>query len=161
MIVFEGLAGVGKSTQIELLNRFLVSRRHDVVVMRFPDKLTPIGMLLDTPLDPKVRRLLMLANRQEAVECIRGLLKSGVWVLVETFDIGGRAREGGDGATDIVADATVFIDADTTVVGIENYRAQMRLREAYESMSNDMRTVSGDGTPTEVHGRVLRACGLA
>jgi dTMP kinase len=56
-ITFEGVEGVGKSTQLSLLEDWLVARGHDVVVTREPG---------GTPLAEQIRAL-VLHNRSEAM----------------------------------------------------------------------------------------------
>ena len=90
-IVFEGIDGSGKSTQIELLNQRLVADGHDPMVTREPDG-TPLGeaagrWLRGYPnLSPLTELLLFEAARAEHVEkVIQPALDEGRIVLCDRF----------------------------------------------------------------------------
>ncbi|RSL37864.1 hypothetical protein CEP53_015417, partial [Fusarium sp. AF-6] len=71
-IVLEGLDRSGKTTQVKLLEQRFVEEGSKVKVMRFPDRSTPIGQMIDSYLksdvemDDHVIHLLFSANRWEA-----------------------------------------------------------------------------------------------
>ncbi|RSL39541.1 hypothetical protein CEP51_016798, partial [Fusarium floridanum] len=73
-IVLEGLDRSGKTTQVKLLEQRFVEEGSKVKVMRFPDRSTPIGQMIDSYLksdvemDDHVIHLLFSANRWEAVQ---------------------------------------------------------------------------------------------
>ena len=90
-IVFEGIDGSGKTTQIELLRQTLVANGHDPLVTEEPDG-TPLGeaagrWLRGYPnLSPLTELLLFQAARTEHVEkVIRPTLKAGRTVLCDRF----------------------------------------------------------------------------
>lgn len=92
-IVFEGLDGSGKSTQIRLLHEFLSRQGHSVLLTREPGG-TPLGeeirrLLLrvgeDSP-SPRCELLLYAGARAQHVEkVIQPALTCGQWVLCDRF----------------------------------------------------------------------------
>ncbi|KAL2265918.1 hypothetical protein VTJ83DRAFT_5270 [Remersonia thermophila] len=91
LIVLEGLDRSGKTTQVKLLEQRFVELGRKVKVMRFPDRTTPIGQMIDSYLksqvdmDDHVIHLLFSANRWEAAKTISTLLSSGVTVLCDRY----------------------------------------------------------------------------
>jgi dTMP kinase len=92
-IVFEGVEGAGKTTQMKALYDYLSERDHEVVVTREPGG-TPIaerirGLVLDPAakeMDPKTEALLYAASRaQHAAEVIRPALARGAVVLCDRY----------------------------------------------------------------------------
>lgn len=73
LIVVEGLDRSGKTTQVKLLEERFLKAGKKVKTMRFPDRTTPIGQMIDSYLksqaqmDDHVIHLLFSANRWEAV----------------------------------------------------------------------------------------------
>ncbi len=131
-ITFEGIEGSGKSTQMEMLKRYLEGRGESVLAVREPggtllgEKVR--GILLnssDEPVDPMAELFLYEACRAQIVSnVIRPALKSGKTVICDRFtdstlayqgyarglDIGA-IREMNDRATGgLVPDLTVLID---------------------------------------------------
>ncbi|KAF5231413.1 hypothetical protein FAUST_9276 [Fusarium austroamericanum] len=90
-IVLEGLDRSGKTTQVKLLEQRFVEEGKKVKVMRFPDRTTPIGQMIDNYLksnvemDDHVIHLLFSANRWEAVKQIQSLLASGTTILCDRY----------------------------------------------------------------------------
>lgn len=102
-ITFEGIEGVGKSTQLKFVARWLRARGIKLLITREPggtvlaDK---IRKLLLTPraqrLTPMTELLLMFAARASHVEqVIRPALNSGCWVLCDRFTDASYAYQGG------------------------------------------------------------------
>ncbi|KAL2159049.1 hypothetical protein VTH06DRAFT_2808 [Thermothelomyces fergusii] len=91
LIVLEGLDRSGKTTQVKLLEQRFVELGRKVKVMRFPDRTTPIGQMIDSYLksqvemDDHVIHLLFSANRWEAANTITSLLSAGVTVLCDRY----------------------------------------------------------------------------
>ncbi|KAK3309235.1 thymidylate kinase-domain-containing protein [Chaetomium strumarium] len=91
LVVLEGLDRSGKTTQVKLLEQRFVELARKVKVMRFPDRTTPIGQMIDSYLksqvdmDDHVIHLLFSANRWEAAKTITSLLSSGVTVLCDRY----------------------------------------------------------------------------
>jgi dTMP kinase len=92
-IVFEGVEGAGKGTQIERAHAFVASRGHDVLVTREPGG-TDFGehlrdMILDPQtgkLDPRAEALVFAASRaQHVTTVIRPALAQGKVVICDRF----------------------------------------------------------------------------
>jgi dTMP kinase len=91
LIVFEGIEGVGKSTQLQLLRAWL-QRTNVVTTVREPGG-TPAGdeirrLLLDpeSQLDERTEALLFMASRAQVVaSVIRPALDRGEFVLLDRF----------------------------------------------------------------------------
>jgi dTMP kinase len=92
-IVFEGVEGAGKGTQIERAREFVASRGHDVLVTREPGG-TDFGehlrdMILDPKtgkLDPRAEALIFAASRaQHVTTVIRPALAEGRVVVCDRF----------------------------------------------------------------------------
>ncbi|GAB0133696.1 hypothetical protein EsDP_00002096 [Epichloe bromicola] len=90
-IVLEGLDRSGKTTQVKLLEQRFVEEGMSVKTMRFPNRTTPIGHMIDAYLNSHVQmedhviHLLFSANRWEAVEQIKSLLASGTTIICDRF----------------------------------------------------------------------------
>ncbi|VUC36730.1 unnamed protein product [Clonostachys rosea] len=90
-IVLEGLDRSGKSTQAKLMEQRFVELNKPVKGMRFPDRTTPIGQMIDGYLKSKVEmedhaiHLLFSANRWEAVAKIKALVAQGTTVIADRF----------------------------------------------------------------------------
>lgn len=71
LVVFEGLDKAGKSTQCASVAARLQQAGHKVLALRFPDRSTPIGQMIDAYLkgnseqEDHVIHLLFSANRWE------------------------------------------------------------------------------------------------
>ncbi|KAG6069119.1 hypothetical protein E4U32_003982 [Claviceps aff. humidiphila group G2b] len=90
-IVLEGLDRSGKTSQVKLLEERILERGGKAKVMRFPDRTTPIGQMIDgylksdIPMEDHAIHLLFSANRWEAVEHIQSLLAAGTTVICDRF----------------------------------------------------------------------------
>ncbi|KAH9882348.1 hypothetical protein J1614_000584 [Plenodomus biglobosus] len=91
LIVFEGLDRAGKSTQCEKLVADLQSDGLAVRHLRFPDRTTPIGQIINSYLsgqseqDDHVIHLLFSANRWEVAPSILANLTAGTTVIVDRY----------------------------------------------------------------------------
>lgn len=102
-ITFEGLDGVGKSTQLENLARYLRERSLDVVTTREPggtalgEKLRAVLLSSRTSgLSPLAELALMFADRAQHIdEQILPALERGQWVLCDRFTDSSEAYQGG------------------------------------------------------------------
>ncbi|OAG22572.1 thymidylate kinase [Alternaria alternata] len=100
LIVFEGLDRAGKSTQCQMLAEDMQNDGIKVRHMRFPDRTTPIGQMINSYLsgqseqDDHVIHLLFSANRWEAVQgflsvhcrpSIQADLEAGTTIIVDRY----------------------------------------------------------------------------
>jgi len=96
-IVFEGVDRCGKTTQCGLLLKHLLSLSIAAVSMRFPDRTTPTGTLIDSylrsgkDLDDRAVHLLFSANRWESVKDIEDKLSNGVSIICDRYAYSGVA----------------------------------------------------------------------
>lgn len=102
-ITFEGLDGVGKSTQLEKLASWLRDHGVDVITTRQPGG-TELGQQLRTVLlssqtsglSPRAELALMFADRaQDVDQQILPALQRGQWVLCDRFTDSSEAYQGG------------------------------------------------------------------
>ena len=90
LLVFEGIDGSGKSTQIEMLSNFLKSQKQKVFVTREPGG-TEFGercrkLFLSEKLDGLTEACLAFASRNEHIlQKIKPALRHGYWVLCDRF----------------------------------------------------------------------------
>jgi dTMP kinase len=91
LIVFEGLDRSGKSTQCECLVQHLRRNGQNVEHIRFPDRTTPIGKMINdylagqTQTEDHVIHLLFSANRWEKARDIERLIEEGTTVVVDRY----------------------------------------------------------------------------
>ncbi|EOA84288.1 uncharacterized protein SETTUDRAFT_42927 [Exserohilum turcica Et28A] len=91
LIVFEGLDRAGKSTQCEKLVADLQNDGVSVRHVRFPDRTTPIGQMINSYLsgqseqEDHVIHLLFSANRWEAAPSIQADLAAGTTVIIDRY----------------------------------------------------------------------------
>ncbi|KAJ5191552.1 Thymidylate kinase [Penicillium cinerascens] len=95
LIVVEGLDRAGKSSQCEMLQNYLTEQGQKVKYIRFPDRTTPIGKLIDSYLRGAVNQddhsihLLFSANRWEIAKSIEEDINSGITVIVDRYSYSG------------------------------------------------------------------------
>ncbi|KAJ5381470.1 Thymidylate kinase [Penicillium cataractarum] len=95
LIVVEGLDRAGKSSQCEMLQNYLSEQGHNVKYIRFPDRTTPIGKLIDSYLrgsanqDDHSIHLLFSANRWEIAKSIEQDIAAGITVIVDRYSYSG------------------------------------------------------------------------
>lgn len=88
-IVFEGLDGCGKSTQVKLLKNYLEKEKGvSVVLVKEPTDQPPFGGLIrdilskKIPVSPATLQLIFCADRAEQLECtVKPALAKGQWVV--------------------------------------------------------------------------------
>ncbi|KAH6638965.1 thymidylate kinase-domain-containing protein [Boeremia exigua] len=91
LIVFEGLDRAGKTTQCQRLVEALRGEGRDVKFMRFPDRTTPIGQMInsylagDSEQEDHAIHLLFSANRWEAVPTILTAIAQGTTVVIDRY----------------------------------------------------------------------------
>lgn len=98
LIVIEGLDRSGKTTQCEmLLKRLNDEKAGSAISMKFPDRETPIGMMIDaylkkkTHIPPEALHLLFAANRWERLGHILKALDAGQHVILDRYFYSGIA----------------------------------------------------------------------
>ncbi|MPC26731.1 thymidylate kinase-like [Portunus trituberculatus] len=97
LIVIEGCDRTGKTTQAMKLVEYLNGSDRKAIFMRFPDRTTPIGCLIDSylsrgvNLEDQVIHLLFSANRWESHPKIISTLKSGASVIIDRYAFSGVA----------------------------------------------------------------------
>ncbi|KAF2963623.1 hypothetical protein GQX73_g9955 [Xylaria multiplex] len=141
-IVFEGLDRAGKTTQAKLLQLRCIESGRQVKYMRFPDRTTPIGQMIDSYLkgeaeiEDHVIHLLFSANRWEAA----GIVYSAAKQLPSLSLSWAKAPEIGLPRPDMV----LFLDLEESVArsrggwGGEVYEMgemQRRVRELFWGLS--------------------------
>ncbi|KAL4894533.1 thymidylate kinase [Aspergillus ambiguus] len=95
LIVVEGLDRAGKSSQCETLRDTLQASGHTVKYIRFPDRTTPIGQMIDSYLrgqsqmDDHSIHLLFSANRWEVAQRIEEDVARGITVIVDRYSYSG------------------------------------------------------------------------
>ncbi|KAI9037041.1 bifunctional thymidylate/uridylate kinase [Aspergillus affinis] len=95
LVVVEGLDRAGKSSQCEALRDSLQESGQPVKYVRFPDRTTTIGKMIDgylrgqSQLDDHSIHLLFSANRWEAVKDIEEDIASGITVIVDRYSYSG------------------------------------------------------------------------
>lgn len=104
LIVFEGLDGAGKTTQLQCLARYLQQQRYDVVCLKEPtdgvwgQKLRQAATQSRTDITPEQELAWFLADRREDVEQnIRPALARGQIVLLDRYYFSTMAYQGARG----------------------------------------------------------------
>jgi dTMP kinase len=125
-IVLEGVDRCGKTTQCSILLKHLLSIGIAAMVMRFPDRTTSVGTLINgylqstQSLDDRAIHLLFSANRWEAVPTLTKALSEGTTVICDRYAHSGVAFSSAKGLStkwcqgpDIglpAPDAVIFLD---------------------------------------------------
>ncbi|XP_054976950.1 thymidylate kinase isoform X1 [Sorex araneus] len=97
LIVLEGVDRAGKSTQSRKLVASLCAAGHRAELLRFPERSTEIGKLLNSYLEKKRDvedhsvHLLFSANRWEQVPLIKEKLSQGITLVVDRYAFSGVA----------------------------------------------------------------------
>ncbi|KAI9723003.1 MAG: hypothetical protein M1812_001452 [Candelaria pacifica] len=105
LIVVEGLDKAGKSTQCARLLENLQKQGKPVRHMRFPDRTTPIGKMIDSYLrgqaqqEDHVIHLLFSANRWEAAAQIKAEIAQGTSVIIDRYYYSGCVYSAAKGVT--------------------------------------------------------------
>ena len=150
-ITLDGIDGGGKSTQIELLAKYLEGKGLQVAQFRDPGS-TPLGnavreILLhreDIPLANTAEMLLYMAARAQLVaEQIRPALESGATVICDRYLLANVVYQGSAGGMDVDAlwtvgriatgglmpDVTIVLDLDPSIAASRIQRGQDRLEK--------------------------------
>ncbi|KAH6664493.1 thymidylate kinase-domain-containing protein [Halenospora varia] len=90
-IVMEGLDRAGKTTQVKKLCDSLYEEGHNVKTIRFPDRTSPIGKMIDgylqskTEMDDHAIHLLFSANRWEKAAWIKEQIAQGYTIVCDRY----------------------------------------------------------------------------
>jgi len=108
-IVLEGCDRVGKSTQAKLLSEALRAKGYRTVLMKFPNRESSTGKLLELhlkgmELHPRASQLMFSANRWEEKDNIEELLDSGAHVVCDRYVHSGAVYARASGAPPCMAD---------------------------------------------------------
>jgi dTMP kinase len=96
-ILFEGGDRCGKSTQTKLIQESLAERGVVVEGIRFPDRTSTIGQMINnylastTDMDDRTIHLLFSANRWEAAKSIEAKLAEGTTLICDRYAYSGAA----------------------------------------------------------------------
>jgi dTMP kinase len=101
-VVLEGVDRCGKTTQSGLLLKKLLAASFSAAAMRFPDRTTATGQLIDSylqnnsnsQLDDRAVHLLFSANRWEACHHLERQLAAGTTVVCDRYAYSGVAFSG-------------------------------------------------------------------
>lgn len=97
LIVLEGCDRSGKTTQCSLLQKNLSEQGIKVMTLKFPDRTTAIGKMIDgyltrkTEVEDHAVHLLFSANRWEQLDTITDLLNQGTSLIVDRYAFSGVA----------------------------------------------------------------------
>ncbi|KAJ8418617.1 hypothetical protein AAFF_G00001160, partial [Aldrovandia affinis] len=97
LIVLEGVDKAGKTTQCKKLVQAFIESGRPAEMMRFPDRTTKIGQLINAYLEKKSNledhtvHLLFSANRWELVPLMRQKLEQGISLVVDRYAFSGVA----------------------------------------------------------------------
>ncbi|KAI9136258.1 thymidylate kinase-domain-containing protein [Paraphysoderma sedebokerense] len=161
-ILFEGVDRCGKTTQASKLVKYLNDAGQKTVIMRFPDRTTPIGKMINsylcnaTDMDDHAIHLLFSTNRWEAVSNIKNLLNAGTNIVCDRYAYSGVAFSAAKGlplswciSPDIglpKPDLTVYLDIpinDTMTRGgfgeerYEKLEFQEKVRNVFMDLKED------------------------
>ncbi|KAI9269104.1 thymidylate kinase-like protein [Phascolomyces articulosus] len=176
-IVVEGCDRSGKSTQCERLLQRLKSQGCDAQLIKFPDRTTQTGQMIDGylkqshQLDDHAIHLLFSANRWEAMDMIKAQLKAGTTLIVDRYAFSGVAFSAAKGLDlewcknpDIgllVPDKILFLDLPIEKAeqrggfGVERYETrelQIKVRDLFMKLKEDSwKVIDADQTMDEVH----------
>ncbi|POS87805.1 hypothetical protein EPUL_000270 [Erysiphe pulchra] len=96
-ILIEGLDRAGKTTQVKRLCDKLYSLGHNIKTLRFPDRTSPIGLMINdylqnsTDMDDHAIHLLFSANRWERAKWINDNIMAGYTIICDRYYLSGIA----------------------------------------------------------------------
>ena len=181
LIVIEGCDRSGKTTQVKKLVDTLDKEGKPAKMMRFPDRTTGIGAIINSyltcskELDDHAVHLLFSANRWELEQEIMSTLKSGTHVIVDRYVYSGVAYSAAKPGLSLSwckqpdiglprPDLVFFLDVSEAVAiqrdgfGGERYELtdfQRKVRENYTKLIDPSWViVSSDGTMDEVENKL-------
>jgi len=151
---FDGLDGVGKTTQMELFCKWLGEQGHEVLTCRDPGS-TPLGeqirkILLtsgdDTPIAGCSEMLLYMAARAQLVEeVIQPALAAGKTVVSDRFLLANVVYQGHAGGLDVDAIRSVGQVATDGISPDGTFLLDMSPEEAFKRMGDELDRVESRG----------------
>lgn len=179
LILIEGLDRAGKSSQCDRLAQNLRNDGVDIQLLKFPDRTTTIGKLINDYLDhnehvpDQAIHLLFSANRWEVSTRMLDLLSNGTTVILDRYLFSGIAFSAAKNVPAMslewckqpeiglpLPDLTIFLDVSEEVAqkrggyGNERYEKlefQRKVREKfYELKADDWCVINADGTVESV-----------
>jgi len=182
LIVFEGCDRSGKTTQVKRLVETLNKRGCSTEMMRFPDRTTGIGSVINSyltcseELDDRAIHLLFSANRWEKEKQIQKRLAEGTNIIIDRYAFSGVAFSAAKPGLSLSwckqpdvglprPDLVVFMDVTEEVAkqrggfGEERYEVaefQRRVRQNYKELTDETWVeICADGSLEEVEGKLL------
>jgi len=182
-VVFEGCDRSGKTTQIERLVNRLNTNGTPARKMRFPERTTGIGSLINQylscnkDLDDHVVHLLFSANRWEMVDEIKKNLDEGTTIIVDRYAYSGVAFSAAKDGLELdwckqpdvglpCPDLVCFLDVSEEVAkarsdfGEERYEKtefQAKVRDNYDLLSDSTwKLIDADQTMDNVHEAIYK-----
>jgi dTMP kinase len=166
LILIEGLDRAGKSSQCELLLKRLKSDNVEVQLLKFPDRTTNIGKMINeyltstsSSLSDQAIHLLFSANRWEVSGKLLQLLDSGTTVILDRYFYSGIAFSAAKDVPGMtldwcknpeiglpLPDVTIFLDVSEEVAqkrggyGMERYEKvefQKKVRSKFFELKSD------------------------
>jgi len=180
--VFEGCDRSGKTTQVKRLVETLNKTGYSTEMMRFPDRSTGIGSVINSyltcseELDDRAIHLLFSANRWETEKQIRRSLAAGTNIIIDRYAYSGVAFSAAKPGLSLNwckqpdvglprPDLVVFMDVTEEVAkqrggfGEERYEVaefQRRVRQNYKQLKDETWVeVCADGSLEEVENKLL------
>lgn len=151
---FDGIDGVGKTTQMQLFCQWLAEQGRDVVTCRDPGS-TPLGeqvreILLNsderTPISARSEMLLYMAARAQLVdEVIRPALSAGKTVVSDRYLLANVVYQGYAGGLDVSAVRDVGRVATEKLMPACTFLLDMSPTAARERMSGELDRVESRG----------------
>ncbi|GAA94100.1 uncharacterized protein L969DRAFT_86208 [Mixia osmundae IAM 14324] len=182
--VLEGLDRSGKSTQCARLVEHLQRQGRKAELLRFPDRTTPMGKMIDsyltsqTDMNDQAIHLLFSANRWEKAASIRQKLRDSIDIVCDRYAFSGIAFSVAKGldyqwckAPDVglpAPDQVLFLDISPEHAeqrggyGQERYEKremQLKVREVFGRIRDDMTSAQGKWSVVDA-GQSLEAVSL-
>ncbi|KAG0174649.1 hypothetical protein DFQ28_005243 [Apophysomyces sp. BC1034] len=183
LIVVEGCDRSGKSTQCERLVQRLQNENHNVQLLKFPDRTTQTGKMIDSYLkqssnmNDQAIHLLFSANRWEAVDTMASLLQSGKSLVVDRYAYSGVAFSSAKGLDltwcknpDVgllIPDVVLFLDLPIAEAekrggfGDERYEKkelQMKVRDQFMKLKDEQwKIIDAAKSMDQVHHDIWQA----
>ncbi|KXN68751.1 deoxythymidylate kinase-like protein [Conidiobolus coronatus NRRL 28638] len=180
LIVVEGCDRSGKTTQTQLLANYLTSKSLDNEVMKFPDRTTELGKMINSYLTNKKNfndqliHLLFSSNRWEKLEEMENKLNQGVNLIVDRYAYSGAVFSSAKGLDLewcknpdrglLTPDLVLFLDVDPSKVtnregfGDERYEVtdfQIKVRKQFLNLkTEDWKVIDGTQSINQVQSEV-------